>query len=304
MSSFTKATTDTDPSRMLPFSDYLVLIKFRLLTLVLVSTCMGFFIGADSRTPLASLFWILLGITLVGGGANTLNQWKECSHDALMFRTRMRPLPSQRLTPNKALWFGIAISVAGFAVMGFGVNMLTLLLGFVSWASYLFIYTPLKTRSPLNTWVGAVPGAIPAILGCTAATATLNEAAITLFLILYVWQMPHFFAISWVYREDYLRGGFRMLSWNDEAGTLTAANILLHTLILVPVSAGLYLIGHSGLVYLWITLASGLVFVGVALLFFFNISKQGAKRVFHYSILYLPLLFIAIIADKLYYSWA
>jgi protoheme IX farnesyltransferase len=302
MSSFTKATTDADPARMLPFSDYLALIKFRLLTLVLVSTCMGFFIGADANTPLSSLLYILLGITLVGGGANTLNQWKERSNDALMVRTRARPLPSQRLAPANALWFGVAISVAGFVVMGAGVNWLTLLLGFISWSSYLFIYTPLKIRSPVNTWVGAVPGAIPAILGCTAATATLNDAATALFLILYVWQMPHFFAISWVYREDYLRGGFRMLSWNDEAGKRTATNILLHTVILLPVSTGLYLVGHSGLVYLGITLASGLAFLAVALQFFFNISKQGAKRVFSYSIVYLPLLFIAIIADKLFYS--
>lgn len=281
------------------FADYLALIKFRLLSLVLVSTCMGFFIGADAATPLAPLFYTLLGITLVGGGANTLNQWKERSNDALMLRTRARPLPAQRVYPLYALWFGIAISQAGFVIMGLGVNALTLLLGFLSWASYLFIYTPLKTRSPINTWVGAVPGAIPAILGCTAATGTLNAAALALFLILYVWQMPHFFAISWVYREDYLRGGFRMLSWNDEAGTRTAMNILLHTVILLPVSAGLYLVGHSGLVYLGITLASGLVFLVLAVQFHRDISKATAKRVFHYSIIYLPLLFVAIIADRL-----
>jgi heme o synthase len=284
---------------MSPFADYLALIKFRLLTLVLVSTCMGFFIGATASTPLAPLFYTLLGITLVGGGANTLNQWKERSNDALMYRTRARPLPAKRLTPANALWFGIIISLVGFAVMGFGVNLLTLVLGFLSWSSYLFVYTPLKTRSPLNTWVGAVPGAIPAILGCTAATATLNDAAIALFLILFVWQMPHFFAISWVYRDDYLRGGFRMLSWNDEAGKRTAFHILLHTVILVPVSAGLYLVGHSGPVYLWIALASGLWFLVLAVQFYRNISGKTAKRVFNYSIVYLPLLFIAIIADKL-----
>ncbi len=280
-------------------ADYLALIKFRLLTLVLVSTCMGFFIGAEASTPLAPLFYTLLGITLVGGGANTLNQWKERANDALMVRTRGRPLPAQRLTPENALWFGSVISLSGFVVMGWGVNLLTLLLGFLSWSSYLFVYTPLKTHSPLNTWVGAVPGAIPAILGCTAATGTLNAATLALFLILYVWQMPHFFAISWVYREDYLRGGFRMLSWNDETGTRTGNYILLHTLLLVPVSTGLYLVGHSGLIYLWITLASGLAFLVLAELFSRNPTKAAAKRVFHYSILYLPLLFLAIIADKL-----
>jgi heme o synthase len=260
---------------------------------------MGYYSGADSTTPLAPLLYTLLGITLVGGGANTLNQWKERSNDALMYRTRARPLPSRRLSPHNALVFGIAITLAGLAVMAVGVNALTAALGFLSWASYLFVYTPLKTRSPLNTWVGAVPGAIPAILGCTAATATLNEATIALFLILFVWQMPHFFAISWVYRDDYLRGGFRMLSWNDESGERTAFQILIHTIVLVPVSAGLYVVGHSGLIYLVITLASSFAFLAYALRFYRNISGKNAKRVFNYSIVYLPLLFIAIIADKL-----
>jgi protoheme IX farnesyltransferase len=284
---------------MSTLGNYLALIKFRLLSLVLVSTCMGYFIGADVSTPLAPLFYSLLGITLVGGGANTLNQWKERSNDALMYRTRARPLPAQRVYPLYALWFGIAISQLGFIVIGLGVNALTLALAFVSWSSYLFVYTPLKTRSPINTWVGAVPGAIPAILGCTAAMGSFNAATLALFLILYIWQMPHFFAISWVYRDDYLRGGFRMLSWNDESGKKTAFHILLHTVILVPVSTGLWLVGHSGQIYLWITLASSLYFLVLALLFSREVSRQNAKRVFYYSIFYLPLLFIAIIADKL-----
>lgn len=285
---------------MLPaLTAYLALIKFRLLSLVLVSTCMGFFIGADAGTSLLPLVFTLLGILLVGGGANTLNQWKERDADALMYRTRARPLPSQRLTAGNALWFGILISLGGFAVMAIGVNTLTLVLSFLSWASYLFLYTPLKTRSVTNTWVGAIPGAIPAILGCTAATGTLNASALALFLILFVWQMPHFFAISWVYREDYMRGGFRMLSWDDESGSKTATQILLHTLLLLPVSTGLFLSGQSGLIYLTITVASGLVFIFLALQFYRTKSKRLAKRVFHFSILYLPLLFLAIIADNL-----
>lgn len=278
---------------------YLALIKYRLLSLVLVSTCMGFFMAADANTPLIRLVYILVGIALVGGGANTLNQWKERRNDALMYRTRTRPLPSRRVHPLYALWFGIAISQAGFLVIGLGLNTITLALAFVSWASYLFVYTPMKTRSPLNTWVGSVPGAIPAILGCTAATGTLDNASIALFLILFVWQMPHFLAISWVYRDDYLRGGFRMLSWNDEQGTRTAFHILLHTIILLPVSMGLYLVGQSGQIYLWITLVSSLYFLVLAVQFYRDITKQNARRVFFYSIIYLPLLFIAIIADKL-----
>lgn len=300
MKSPPKADSSThSPPFMAPVANYWALIKFRLLSLVLVSTCMGYFIGADASTPLAPLLYTLLGITLVGGGANALNQWKERSNDALMYRTRGRPLPSRRVQPQGALLFGIVISVLGLVVLGATVNVLTLVLGFVSWATYLFWYTPLKTRSPINTWVGAIPGAIPAILGCTAATGTLNDAAFALFLILCVWQMPHFFAISWVYREDYRRGGFRMLSWNDETGQRTAFQTLLHTIILVPVSAGLYVVGHSGLIYLVIALASSLVFLALSVQFYRNISGKSAMRVFHFSIVYLPLLFIAIIADKL-----
>jgi protoheme IX farnesyltransferase len=295
-----KARTDTDHTiRMLALGDYLALIKFRLLSLVLISTCMGFFISADAQTPVLPLVFTLLGITLVGGGANCLNQWMERDADSRMLRTRLRPLPALRLTARNALLFGLLISLIGFVLIGWRVNRLTLWLSFASWASYLFIYTPLKSRSPLNTWVGSVPGAIPAILGCTAATNVLTADAFALFLILYMWQMPHFFAISWVYRDDYLRGGFRMLSWNDESGKKTAIHILLHTLLLVPVSAGLYLAGGSGLFYLALAILNSLVFLYYALLFYHKPGKQAARKVFHYSIAWLPLLFATIMLDRL-----
>ena len=287
------------PARLPAFSAYLALIKFRLLTLVLVSTCMGYFISADNNSTLVALLYTLVGTTMVGGGANTLNQWKERNADAQMFRTRMRPLPAARVKPLYALVFGLAISLLGFLVIALGVNNMTLLLSFLSWASYLFLYTPLKTRSILNTWVGAVPGSLPAVLGCTAASGVLGNEAWALFLILYVWQMPHFFAISWVYREDYLRGGFRMLSWNDETGTNTAIHILVHTIILLPVSAGLYLTGDFGMVYLLLTLLNGLVFLWYAIAFTQSTDKAGARKVFQYSILYLPLVFVAIFLDRL-----
>ncbi len=295
-----KARTDTDyPIHLPALADYLALLKFRLLSLVLISTCMGFFISAGTQTPLLPLVFTLLGITLVGGGANCLNQWLERDADSRMLRTRLRPLPALRMTAANALLFGLLISLAGFTLIGWQVNQLTLWLSFISWASYLFVYTPLKSRSPLNTWVGSVPGAIPAVLGCTAAVNALTSDAIALFLILYVWQMPHFFAISWVYRDDYLRGGFRMLSWNDESGKLTAAHILLHTALLVPVSGGLYLAGSSGPVYLALTIANSLGFLHYALRFYRNPDKQGAKKVFHYSIAWLPLLFAIIMLDRL-----
>lgn len=264
---------------------------------------MGFFISAGAQTSLLPLLFALLGITLVGGGANCLNQWMEKDADSRMLRTRLRPLPALRLTASSALLFGLLISSAGFALIGWQVNELTLWLSFISWTSYLFLYTPLKSRSPLNTWVGSVPGAIPAVLGCTAATNALTPDAVALFVILYVWQMPHFFAISWVYRDDYLRGGFRMLSWNDESGKKTAINILLHTILLVPASAGLYLSGGSGLLYLVMALVSSLVFLHYALAFYRKPGKQAAKKVFHYSIAWLPLLFATIILDRLIFAF-
>lgn len=293
-----KARTDADVPALPAAGDYLALIKFRLLALVLVSTCMGFYISADAASSFVILLYTLAGITLVGGGANSLNQWKERDADALMLRTRNRPLPAHRITATGALIFGLLISIAGFWLIAWLVNGLTLLLSFLSWATYLFVYTPMKTRSPLNTWAGAVPGAIPAILGCTAASGTLTLPALALFLILYVWQMPHFFAISWVYRDDYLRGGFRMLSWNDDSGRKTARQILLHTALLVPVSAGLYLTGQSGLVYLVLAIASGLWFLYCAIRFHARPDRAAAKKVFHFSIIYLPLLFAAIILDS------
>ncbi len=292
--------TDADQPAMLHFfRDYLKLIKFRLLSLVLVSTCMGFYISNNSLSSISVLFYTLIGITLVGGGANSLNQWKERDADALMLRTRNRPLPAKRLTAENALGFGILISGCGFITLAYYVNILTLALSFLSWAAYLFLYTPLKTRTVLNTWIGAVPGAIPAVLGATAASGTLEISALALFLTLYVWQMPHFFAISWIYRDDYLRGGFKMLSWDDDHGATTALHILGHSILLIPISTGLFWFGGSGVVYLFAAVASGLVFLYFALQFYLKTSKITAKKLFHYSILYLPLLFAAIILDHI-----
>ncbi len=286
------------PGQASAIADYLALIKFRLLLLVLISVCMGFFIGANEQTSFFSLLWVLVGVYCVGGGANTLNQWIERDIDILMVRTQKRPLPSKRISPSNALLFGLAISSVGFVIIAALVNTLTLILSFLSWVSYLFIYTPLKRRSSINTWIGAVPGALPAALGCTAAAGEVTESAFILFLILFVWQMPHFFAISWIYRKDYLSGGFKMLSWNDDQGTKTAKHILIHALLLLPVSSSLFLLGHSGLTYFLLTITASLIFVYYSILFYISPDVRCAKKVFHFSILYLPILFFAIIFDK------
>jgi heme o synthase len=286
------------PGQVSVLADYQALIKFRLLLLVLISVCMGFFIGINEQTSFSSLLWVLVGVYCVGGGANTLNQWIEREIDILMVRTQKRPLPSKRLTPNNALLFGLAISAVGFIVIAALVNTLTLILSFLSWISYLLIYTPLKRKSSINTWVGAVPGALPAALGCTAAAGEVTESAFILFLILFVWQMPHFFAISWIYRKDYLSGGFKMLSWDDDQGTKTAKHILIHAVLLLPVSSSLFLLGHSGLTYFLLTLTASLIFIYYSILFYISPDIRCAKKVFRFSIVYLPILFFAIIFDK------
>lgn len=276
----------------------LALIKLRLLSLVLVSTCMGFFLSYGPDTSLLVLVYTLAGVTLVGGGANTLNQWKERQADALMLRTRGRPLVTGTITPLATLGFGGAISVLGLVLLGALVNPLTLALCFFSWFSYLFLYTPLKTRTPVNTWVGAIPGALPAVLGCTAASGRLDQTALALFLLLYMWQLPHFLAISWMYRDDYMRGGFRMLSRNDPQGRTTANHILLHSLLLVPVSIGPYLSGATGLFYAGLALLASVPLLYYSLQFCRVPGKAQAQRVFHYSIIYLPVLFLGIVLDK------
>ena len=279
-------------------ADYLALIKSRLLLLVLISVCMGFFISVIEETSFISLIWTLIGVYCVGGGANTLNQWIEIDSDILMVRTQNRPLPSKRITPRSALLFGLALSLAGFIIIALLVNALTLLISFLSWLSYLIIYTPLKKRTPLNTWIGAVPGSLPAVLGCTAASGKVSEPAFIIFLILYVWQMPHFFAISWVYRQDYLKGGFKMLSWNDDLGTTTSRHIFIHSLLLLPVSSSLFFLGHSGLVYFLIAITISLIFIFYSVLFYKSPTIKTAKQVFYFSIIYLPILFVAIIFNK------
>ena len=252
----------------------------------------------SAGTSLLGLAMTLLGVALVGGGANCLNQCIEREADACMLRTRTRPLVAGRCTPGAALVFGALISGSGLLVLAAFVNLLTAGLSLLSWASYLFLYTPLKRRSAASAWVGAVPGALPAVLGYSGASNSVDATAGALFALLFVWQLPHFFAISWVYRDDYLRGGFRMLSWNDASGQRSAWHILLHSLLLLPSSAALFLVGASGWVYLLVALVAGLLQLRVAWRFLRQPDIPNARRVFHYSIVYLPLLFLGIVLDR------
>src|SRR5271154_1230116 len=219
--------------------DYIALTKPRITWLILMSTGVGYFFGAQRGMP-GWHFWTLLhtiiGTGLIASGTAALNQWYERVADGKMRRTQARPLPSGRLSPGKALVFAIAISVAGFAELWVGANPLAALLGLFTLLTYLFVYTPLKQRSPACTTIGALPGAMPPLIGYAAASGALDARAGALFLILFIWQFPHFYAIAWMYREDYARGGIRMLAVIDPDGESTAKNIVACSVLLVPIS--------------------------------------------------------------------
>lgn len=274
------------------------LTKFRLTSLVLLTTLVGFYIAVPGRVDYLLLLHTLLGTALVAGGAAALNQLFEREFDALMRRTRTRPLPSGRLQPQTALIFGVASAVVGMTYLGLAVNLLTSVLAAVTLVSYLFIYTPLKRITPLNTLVGAVPGALPPLMGWTAARGQISLEGLALFAILFFWQLPHFLAISWLYREEYQKAGFAMLSAFDPEGSRTGGHAVGHTLGLVTVSLCPFVFRLTGAIYLFGALLLGAAFLGFAIQFSRGLTLTQARRLFYVSILYLPVLLALMVLDK------
>ena len=274
--------------------DYLELSKSRIVLMVLITTAAGYFIGAP-HVDLLVLLNTLLGTALVAAGTNALNQYIEREQDAKMKRTRLRPLPDGRITPRSALLFSVGISVAGTLYLGLTVNWLTATLGALTLTSYIFIYTPLKRISTLCTIVGAVPGAIPPLMGWTAATGSLGVGGWILFGILFFWQLPHFMAISWIYREDYGRAGFEMVSVRDADGTSTARQAILYSLALIAVSVAPLFAKMNGLTYLAGAVISGLVLLAASIAFFFDRSNRTAKRLFMASNVYLVVVMLLLV---------
>ena len=279
-------------------ADYLELTKPRLSGLVLLTTGVGFWLGLQRREQLWLLWPVCVGTALVVGGANALNQWSEREEDARMHRTRHRPLPAGRLRPDAAFRFGLGISVAGILVLAAAVNMLTAILAAVSWASYVLVYTPLKRRTPLCTLVGAVPGALPTLIGWAAARNTVDLEGLALFLVLFVWQLPHFLALALLYRDDYARAGFPMLPLMESGGRITAGQIALYGLVLVPVSLFPAFVGVAGRWYGYGALCLSLAFLAVAARAAWQRSTQAARQLFHASLLYLPILFGLLALDR------
>ncbi len=277
------------------------LVKARLTFLVLLTTLVGFYLGWRGTMDYWLMFHALAGTTLLACGASALNQLWEREHDARMQRTADRPLPSGRMQPETVLIFGGLCSIGGLVYLAFVVNLLTSLLGAATLASYVFIYTPLKRITWLNTAVGAVPGALPPLMGWTAARGELSGEGWSLFAILFFWQIPHFLAIAWLYRDEYEKAGFVMLPSLDPDGSRTGRQAVSHTLGLLTVSLLPFLFRITGPVYLIGALVLGVAFVFYAVQFSRDLSRPRARQLFFVSILYLPLLLGLMVFDKLKY---
>jgi heme o synthase len=277
---------------------YVELTKPGITRMVLLTTAVGFYLGSAGGLDLGLLLHTLFGTALVASGSGALNQWVEREADGRMRRTARRPLPSGRVPGGAALAFATALAVAGVAHLLVFVNATTALVVSLTLLSYVFVYTPLKRRTWLATVVGAVPGALPIVAGWTGAGAAPDARMLALFGVLFLWQMPHFYALAWIYREDYVRGGFRMLTASDPRGTRTVRQVLLYTIGLIGVSLLPYGLGMAGPAYAVgaALLGGGFLALGGALAR--ERTERRAWKLFFGSILYLPALLVLLVLSK------
>jgi protoheme IX farnesyltransferase len=278
--------------------DYVTLAKPRLNMLVVASTLAGYVMGGGALSDVVRVLMMLGGTALVAGGASAFNQVIERRTDALMRRTRQRPMADGRLGPADALLYASVLALAGLAILTVAVNPLSAWVAFATLVSYAAIYTPLKLRTSFATVIGAIPGALPPVIGWAAATNDLSQGAWVLFGILFLWQLPHFLAIAWMYREDYARAGFPMLSVIDPDGRSTARQSVLYAAALLPLSLAPTLIGMTTTVYFVAALILTLGFLALTLRFAKTRSVPDARRVFFGSIIYLPILWVLMIAGR------
>jgi protoheme IX farnesyltransferase len=299
-----EATTDVPVAVETPLAlreklaAFVELTKPRITFLIVLTSAAGFCLGSKSQVDYFALTNAMLGIALLSSGIATLNQFMERELDGRMRRTLTRPLPTGKLTPAQALWFGVALTLAAEIYLALFVNLLTAAFGVTIIVGYLFCYTPLKTRSSLSTVVGAFPGAMPPLMGWTAATGHAGVEAWALFAILFAWQFPHFLAIAWMYREDYARAGILMLPVVEPAGRLTAQQIVIWTLLLVPVSLFPAALGTTGAVYFYGAFVLGLLFLATSVHAALSNTRRGARRLLLASVLYLPVLFGLMVFNK------
>jgi len=281
------------------FADFLTLTKPRLNFLVVVTVAVGYFLGASPELDFARLLEAVIGVAFVAGGAAGLNQIYERETDSLMWRTRSRPLAAQRISTTEAMIFSLALVASGLAIIAATSNMLAAFLALVTLISYNVVYTPMKRRSQFATLIGAVPGALPPMIGWVAARGALAPQAWALFAIVFVWQIPHFMAIAWLYRDDFGRAGFPLLPVIAPDGKSTGRQAVLFSVALVPISLAPYVLGMSGMVYAVGATIGGLALLALAVSFATDRTNARARVLFFGSIVYLPVLWALLIANRL-----
>ncbi len=291
------AAEDALPSRSF-WRDYLELSKARIVFMVLVTTVAGFLIATPSSIDLIALMHVIIGTAFIAAGTNALNEYVERDHDLKMERTKRRPLPGGRITVRAALVYSVLVSVFGIGYLALAVNGTAALLALATLCTYLFLYTPLKRHTTLNTLVGAVPGAIPPMIGWSGATGELALGAWILFGIMFLWQIPHFLAISWIYREDYARAGFHMLSVHDPDGRATSRQALLYSVTLIPVTLAPLVTGMGSYLYAAIAVVSNLILLYYAAAFVKSCDTATARKLFLFSNIYLLLLMGGLVASR------
>ena len=279
-------------------ADFVTLAKPRLNMLVVVSAMAGYVMGGGPTWDVPLVLMTLVGTALVAGGASAFNQVIERMRDARMERTRLRPMADGRLQPSEGVLFASAMTIAGLSILAFGVNILSACVAAATLLTYTAIYTPLKPRTSFATVIGAVPGALPPVIGWAAATGTLSRGGWVLFGIVFLWQLPHFLAIAWMYREDYARGGFPMLPVIDPDGRSTARQAVVYAAALLPMSLAPTLAGMATTTYFVGALILTLLFLGLAIRFAMTRHRNDARRLFFGSITYLPLLWVLMIAGR------
>ena len=304
MGSAVQQTQKNQVERVTAWSVFSDLVKLRLTTLVLVTTLVGFYAGLNSESGGLAQNLIKLGLTLLGtgllaAGAAILNQYLERDHDARMERTARRPLPSGAISAEAALLLGGACSVVGLLALAAWVNLLVAVLGAVTLVTYLFIYTPLKRKSEWNTIIGAIPGALPPLMGWAAARGEVDPLGWTMFGILFFWQVPHFMAIAWMYRDDYDKAGFVMMPSVADGEARTGRQAISHTLFLGIASLMPFTMKLAGAVYVSGAVLLGGLFLWAAVRFSRQLTRQSARVLFFASIIYLPLLMGLMVVDKL-----
>lgn len=293
-----ESSETTAVAKSVPLGDLAELVKARLTLLVLLTTAVGFYLGARGALDFLQLFHAVFGTALAAAGAAALNQWWERALDGLMHRTRERPIPAGRMSPGKALFVGALLSAAGVTYLAVICNGLSASLAAATIAIYMLAYTPLKRVSTANTLVGAVPGALPPMIGWAAATGNVALPAWSLFAILFCWQMPHFFALAWMYREDYARGGFQMMSRDDESGIRSASQAVLFCMLLLILTGLPMYLRVTNQIYLPFALALSIWFTYMAMQFHRKKTVSAARALFITSIIYLPLLLIVLVLTK------